>query len=272
MALTTQQQAFFDTFGFLTFPGLLQEEIDWITTEFEMVHAHHPGPQHDGTRRTCIVPFIDQSERLCTLLDHPAIVDIAASLLGEDFNYLGGDGNYYTGDTNWHSDGWHAQGRYIKMALYLDPVTRDTGCLRVIPGSHRTDCGWLTDVRKAGRAEEAFGISGRDVPAFPLESRPGDLVVFNHNLQHASFGGSSARRMFTLNLSRRAQTEVELQDLRSYIEGHDRFWLDHLHSDIMRQTASPERMRHLEQVMDNEGRLAELSQQSRERMAEPSRG
>ena len=24
----------------------------------------------------------------------------------------------------------------IKTAFYLDPVTRDTGCLRVIPGSH----------------------------------------------------------------------------------------------------------------------------------------
>ena len=26
---------------------------------------------------------------------------------------------------------------YYKMALYLDPLTRETGALRVIPGSHR---------------------------------------------------------------------------------------------------------------------------------------
>ncbi|MDQ4087272.1 MAG: hypothetical protein M3177_04555, partial [Pseudomonadota bacterium] len=51
--------------------------------------------------------------------------------IGEGFNYVGGDGNWYTGDTAWHSDGFHHVGRYLKIALYLDPVGRDTGCLRV---------------------------------------------------------------------------------------------------------------------------------------------
>lgn len=272
MSLTAPQRAFFETFGFLVLPGLLLTEIDWITAEFEAVHAQYPGPKHDGTRRTCIVPFIDQSERLCTLLDHPKVVDVAESLLGAGFNYLGGDGNYYTGDTGWHSDGWHADGLYLKMALYLDPVTRDTGCLRVVPGSHWVGSSWVEAVRKIGRSEENFGVVGRDVPCVALESRPGDVVVFNHNLQHASFGGSRSRRMFTLNLCRRAQNDAELQELKDYIGAHGRFWLDHLHSDIMRRTATPGRLRHLEQVMANEGHLAELSRHARETMAEPSRG
>lgn len=37
-------------------------------------------------------------------------------------------------------------------------------------------------------------------------------------------------------------------------------------------TAGPERMRHLEQVMANDGHLAELSRKARETMDEPSRG
>ena len=37
-------------------------------------------------------------------------------------------------------------------------------------------------------------------------------------------------------------------------------------------TEGPERMRHLEQVLANDGHLAELSRQAREKMAEPSRG
>ena len=128
---------------------------------------------HDPSKRTVIVPFIDQRERFCTLLDHPGITGLAAGLLGEDFNYLGGDGNYYTGDTQWHSDGFHNVGTYLKIALYLDPVTRETGCLRVIPGSHRVDIFDTWDARKARNAQELWGIEQRRVPAIPLESQPG---------------------------------------------------------------------------------------------------
>ena len=51
---------------------------------------------------------------------------------------MGSDGNYYVGDTAWHPDGLgeYLYGR-IKVSFYLDGVQADTGCLRVIPGSHR---------------------------------------------------------------------------------------------------------------------------------------
>src|SRR5580698_6994812 len=129
---------FFDTFGYLLLPGLLAGDIDWITQEFEAVFTDR-GLVHDHTQRTCVVPFIDARERLSALLDHPRIEGLAASLLGDEFNYVGSDGNYYAGDTGWHSDGFHTVGRFIKIALYLDPVSRNTGALRVIPGSHRLD-------------------------------------------------------------------------------------------------------------------------------------
>jgi hypothetical protein len=60
--------------------------------------------------------------------------------------------------------------------------------------------------------------------------------------------------------------------LRGYISGHARFWVDRNYGEAMMRTAGPERLRHLEQVMANEGHLAELSRQAREKMAEPSRG
>ncbi|MBV9848375.1 MAG: phytanoyl-CoA dioxygenase family protein [Armatimonadetes bacterium] len=267
--LTPQQIAFFETFGFLVLPGLMAEEIGWITEGFEELFQGRTDP-HDGTRRT--LALMDHSERLCTLLDHPKIVGIASSLLGEDFNCLAGDANYYVGDTGWHSDGWHDVGLYVKIAFYLDPVTRDTGCLRVIPGSHRLDSPWVHDVRKVARPEENFGVAGRDVPSVALESRPGDVVAFNHNLHHAAFGGNNRRRMFTMNLCQRATTPEEIADLRGFINSQARFWMEHTHSDVMRRTASPERMRHLEQVMANEDELAELSRRARTTMAEPARG
>ena len=269
MTLTPPQNAFFDTFGYLVLPGLLAEDIGWITDGFEELLQSVP-ERHDGTRRT--ITGTDQSERLCRLLDHPKTSGVAASLMGVDFNYLGGDANYYVGDTPWHSDGWHDVGLYVKMAFYLDPVSRDTGCLRVIPGSHRVGSEWVQDVRKVSRPEEYFGIAGRDVPSVALESRPGDLVVFNHNLHHAAYGGGNRRRMFTLNLCRRAERPDEVQDLRAYINGHARFWIEHMHSDGLRENATPTQRRHLEQVMANEGELAELSRRARAAMPEPSRG
>ena len=68
---------------------------------------------HDGSKRTCVVPFIDQ--KMSTLLDDPRILAIGSSLLGEDFNYMGSDGNYYTGDTAWHRDGFHKKHRHLKI-------------------------------------------------------------------------------------------------------------------------------------------------------------
>ena len=138
--LSEQQQASFKTFGYLGFPGLLADRIHTIVDEFEAVWTErgggHNGQPHDGGKRSCIVPFIDQRAYLCSLLDDPRIIAIAEGLLGKDFNYMGSDGNYYAGDTPWHSDGWHKELRHLKIAFYLDPLTRDTGALRVIPGSH----------------------------------------------------------------------------------------------------------------------------------------
>ena len=223
--LSSQQLQFFDTFGFLSFPGLLADSIDDIIDAFEAVWTErgggHGGKPHDGSARSCIVPFIDQHERLCALLDDPRVEGLLCSLLGDDFNYMGSDGNYYTGDTPWHSDGWRqeGQGRYVKVAFYLDHLTRDTGCLRVIPGSHRSGEGYADTVQAAIRDSEAnWAISGSQVPAVALEIEPGDLMVFNHNTKHAAFGGGKRRRMFTINCCQRIPEE-QIQILKDYIAG-----------------------------------------------------
>ena len=269
MQITEQQIRFFENFGYLKLPRAFREELEWILPEFEQVFADRQ-VVHDGSKRSCIVPFIDQRERLSTLLDHPVIVSAATALIGGDFNYLGGDGNYYSGDTSWHTDGFHTVGKYIKMAFYLDPVRAATGALRVVPGSQHTDPRW--EGRHPAKAEELYGIPQREMPAQVLETDPGDLLIFNHNIMHASFGGSGFRRMFTLNLCRRAETPAEIADLEDYIHSAARFWLDHTHSELMRHTAGPERMRHLQQVIDHEKALPALAAKCRATMAEPARG
>ena len=140
--LTEQQLSFFRTFGYLSFPGLMTDRIEEIQSEFEAVWAAHGGGHngkpHDEKARSCIVPFIDQSEVLCTLLDDPRILGIAYSILGNDFNYTGSDGNFYVGETRWHSDGARKpeDPMYIKIAFYLDHLTPEhCGSFRAVISS-----------------------------------------------------------------------------------------------------------------------------------------
>ena len=75
--LTDGQLSQMEVFGFLHFPGLLSNRIDAIINAFEAVWADrgggHGGHPHTGEARSCIVPFIDQSEYLSSLLDDPRI-------------------------------------------------------------------------------------------------------------------------------------------------------------------------------------------------------
>ena len=228
------------------------------------------------------MPFADQSEYLSSLIDDPRIEGIASSVVGDDFNYLSGsDGNYYVGDTAWHSDryveGWDPDRReggkrparkngldatassviavtlspMVKMVFYLDPLTRDTGCLRVIPGSHNPGDKFAESVHKGSaasaatdRSEERWGIDGSEVPAFALEVEPGDLVMFDQRIKHASFGGSTRRRGFMFAFEERYE-EADLPVLREYMESQN----EERYGEKMIGTANPARMRHLSQKL-----------------------
>lgn len=282
MELTTAQIRFFKTFGFLQFRGLFADDIGEITDTFEAVFGGrgggHHGRPHDYKQRSSIVPFIDRHPYLCALLDDARIEWLASSILGTDFNYSNSDGNFYVGDTAWHSDiGRASNYQTMKVAFYLDEVMRETGCLRVIPGSHAREDVFAQTLdemmpsMKEFQTEEALGVHGRDVPSFALESNPGDLVVFDRRIKHASFGGGSRRRMFTMVLEQRYADE-DLPELRRKIGTLSRWWMDRAYGDTMIETAGTGRMVHLEQRLENDGHLAALSRKARQEMSEPARG
>jgi hypothetical protein len=216
--LTEQQRAFFETFGFLCLPQALAADIGWIIEEFEAAWRDRPEVKHDGSQRT-IFPqsFITSRPRLSSIIEHPLVNGILDDLLGVGWTSYGGDGNFYSGDTGWHPDCGHWREktitRHIKVAFYLDRLTRETGALRVIPGSHHFGDAYqrLVHQNVCGRSWEALGVHGPDVPAAALEIVPGDLVVFDHRLQHASFGGSQRRRMFTINNFAPCHTEEQIE-------------------------------------------------------------
>ena len=281
--LTPHQLKFMDVFGYLVFPGLLSDRIDRIIEEFEAVFANrgggHNGAAHDGKARSCIVPFIDQTDYLASLIDDPRVDGIFTDLLGADYNYLGSDGNFYVGDSNWHSDtDWSGKHRgkpprlFYKMALYLDEVKADTGALSVVPGSHRYGDRFAEDLQETIRhAPETLGIAGSQVPAIALESHPGDVVVFNQATKHSSWGGSNRRRMFTINATPR-YTDAELPLLQNEIAGFARFWPESLYGPAMLRTAGPERRVHMEQGLSQDPFLAAEVVKAKATMSEPSRG
>jgi ectoine hydroxylase-related dioxygenase (phytanoyl-CoA dioxygenase family) len=116
-----------------------------------------------------------------------------------------------------------------------------------------------------------WGITGSQVPAMALETVAGDVLVFNHDIKHSAWGGSKRRRMFTMNCCQR-YPETQLDVLREYISHGSRFWIERAYDDTIVRTASPERLVHLEQVLANDGHLAELSRQRRAADPEPARG
>ena len=256
MQLSQQQLSHFGTFGYLAFPGLLEDDIGWITDEFEAVMANaNDGKVHDGSARTSIVPTIDHNERLCTLLDDKRILAIAGALIGDDFNYASGDGNFYSGETGWHADGDYPELFAIKVAFYLDPGGRDSGSLRVIPGSHKVESPWRAEGLRPREAQELWGVSSAAIPGdVALETQPGDLVVFDHNLLHASFGGGNRRRMFTMNLHKKAKTAAEMERVDGYLQSHcpvaHGFKIGHMYTDTMLDTADAARLVHLEQLFE----------------------
>ena len=277
MQLSPQQLSFIDTFGYLHLPGLLDDRISRITEEFELIWSNnsneHNRHLHDGTARSCIVPFIDQSEYLSSLIDDQRIDGIFASLLGNDYNYLGSDGTYYVGDTGWHSDGdWPRPIIYYKLALYLDVLTQNTGAIRVIPGSHKYGDKYSESLQEHVRSsDQNWGIAGSQVPAMAIETKPSDVIVFHQGTKHSSWGGGNRRRMFTINCSLRHTTD-QLPILRDEISAFARFWVDSVYGKAMLRNASPQRMIHLEQALANQDHLAELSRKSRQEIKEPSRG
>lgn len=250
LPVTEQQKRFFQTFGYLNFPGLFRENWDSLTAEFEAamhtLQTPPAGTPHDGTKHTGSEHFFDLRPGLGALLDDPRLIAAASGLLGDDFNYIGSDGHYYVGDTLWHPDEAHSVGTWIKFAFYLDPVTRETGALRVIPGSHRPEVMTSWEAVKAMKSQELWGIAGRDVPAVALETQPGDLLAFDMNIMHAAFGGGSKKRMLAMNMSSHASTPEEVEDLRAHVARHH---CVSRQSAVLRDAGS-ERLRHLRQVAE----------------------
>lgn len=216
-SLTRQQKNFFDTFGYLVLPGLLKGSIDEISSAFEQLYAQDDQEivdwrheAHYMKSRKVLLQFIERRPELSALLDHPVVDGIFSSLLGENYLYRASEGNIFTGDTYWHSDlyGAHFKYRHVKILLYLEPLDELSGAFRAIPGSHLFGDKFANLLeRYVWKHEENYGLDKDQVPSITVPTQPGDALVFDYRLKHATSHTRNNRRMFSICASQRFDDE-----------------------------------------------------------------
>ena len=215
--LTDSQLTQFEVFGFLVLRGLLTpEETDKAGADFDLGLARAT----DGMERGGIRGQLNWSNLgpetpfLASLLEDERFYGAAQQILGKDAVGYSSNANSFDGDrTEWHPDvgdlDWHG----IKFGFYLQPLDRDSGALRLIPGSQRSP--FHDELFAMGlKGDESpylkkARLSINDVPAYVWESEPTDMIAFNNRTWHASWGGSGDRRQVNVSYFKNASDAYE---------------------------------------------------------------
>lgn len=222
--LTKHQIDHYEAFGFLVLRGLLsQGEMDELRSASLSVMQQLRGavePQADANQS--VQPWLERHPSMRDLIDDERIHQIPESLLGPDFWLDGTEGHLRVGDTPWHGSDEHDEDLgWVKVAIYLDPLSRDSGCLRVIPGTHRWHGADLfAALRKGDRSEgfRPFGMRADEIYSVALETEPGDVLVFTERLIHGAFGGGIGRHQICANFVANPETERHLAQIKQFYD------------------------------------------------------
>jgi hypothetical protein len=103
---------------------------------------------------------------------------IAAALIGAPVLPTRAKGILYAGASPWHRDATEDVGS-VGFAVYLEPLRAETGALRVVPGSQKSDVDPRSFAADAGCA---------------IDTDPGDVIAFDERLVHGSSGGRNRRQ------------------------------------------------------------------------------
>lgn len=148
---------------------------------------------------------------------HPRYAALLAPLIGGDVKQIihqihwKARGQGTGGDFAWHQDSRSRRPRtayrnlgasYVQTGLALDPHTPESGCLKVLPGSHRLgDIALKTGETVLGRAADDADLAAAGLDpgaAVELLLEPGDLALWSPFTLHASGTNVSGhfRRLF----------------------------------------------------------------------------
>ena len=228
-ALSTDQLDYFEAFGFIVLRRLLSaDELQGIVAEADRSWQAQLGRAPLPGEVINMSEFVERSPALTKqLVLDDRLYQPLVQLLGPDMIWGGSEGNRgvqsKTLAHDWHADrpGPSQLGyRRVKVMLYLDPMTRQNGALRVLPGSHRPEFHLsLMPLQEAHLKDERrfFGLPGDEIPAWSVETEPGDVLLFHHCLFHAVYGRDAGeRRYVALKLAARPQNAQQIEALGSH--------------------------------------------------------
>lgn len=247
--LTDEQLFHFRVFGFVRINSLLSPcEVLDINLDLLSTFRRERGDRiYDGTWRHQLDAVVEHSSVLSPLVTDSRVLVPIIRLLGPAPVWIGSDANLYVEDTGWHPDGSNLSYRRVKALFYLQPLSSNSGALRVIPGSHvdplhtgvnallqRTDqsitpYGVVAPLRDLPQARP-FATDVRDLPSFSIDTAPGDVVLFDQNIWHSSYRGHAGRAMFTLNYGEDPRASEHVEYLKAMYSGQLEFCLSGQHA------------------------------------------
>lgn len=173
----------FRTFGF----GVLRQFFDPHPLAVEIDRVMRDGLVADVSRpRFQYVPMMTaKTPASLSLLDR--VEAVAAALLGGSVLPTRAKGVRLSGNTPWHTDSASPL-TSVGCLAYLEPLGAEDGALRVLPGSHHPD------FREALRGLGVDATAPSALPAHVVVTEPGDLILLDEHLLHASFGGGTRRQ------------------------------------------------------------------------------
>lgn len=235
MTLTAEQVAEYENNGYLLPIDIFSsDEASQFRTELEAIEkrASNSPEQNAAIRNDSnwVVPFFDELTRT------PAIVDAVSSILGPDVLVLSVDLFIKEAKTkkfiSWHQD-LHYWGldsdEEVTAWLALSPATPESGCMRYLPGSHKTIAehkDTFADSNMLSRGQE-IAVEVDESKTVYVELQPGQMSLHHGRMFHASTANRSddrrigiAMRFVTPAMSRAKQGDKLGAML---VRGEDRF-------------------------------------------------
>lgn len=215
--------------GFVSPVTIISEQDAVIHRQkLEAVEAEH-GPLHYKSKMHTLLDFAAE------LATKPAVLDTVEQLLGPDIMLF--DVTYIikepltTSHVSWHQDLTYwglSNDEQVSMWLALSPATEISGCMRMVPGSHREgklehrDTDDQSNVLFRGQSVE--GVAEDEALMCPLQ--PGEASFHHGWTLHASMPNASDDRRIGFNvqyINPSARQTLHDLDTATLVRGVDRF-------------------------------------------------
>ena len=226
--LSQAQIEHFNVFGVLILRGVLNEEdVRKLNAEWDakLTTTTDGGAQGEKKYIMSWPSLGPETPFTGLLLEDPRVNEIVESIYKDGYYGISCNSSSKVGETPWHPDTDFQNFHGIKVVTYLQKLNGDNGALRVIPGSHRypihdeirqikmrnTEFDGVKREKKVGDAnsETNGGLAIGEVPALICVTNPGDIIVFDFRVWHASTGGAYDRRLLSMIFMKQAVTPEE---------------------------------------------------------------